>query len=227
MGGVTVRLIFEADESVDSRALGRPFAQHTVTRVSDERGLAHFDRLNANREIRAELLAPGVESSWRPVLESVPALAAGERRTATMLLRATTDVHALLLDQYGAPVSGTTMLLLPDSDEAPRYFGHGWGAPAELKATTDRNGHCQWKAVPAGRWLAVPRMEREDLPMPMDEGLELSELVAPMPIAVELTGVHPIHNLQATLWRGLYVSCLLYTSPSPRDQRGSRMPSSA
>ena len=25
----------------------------------------------------------------------------------------------------------------------------------------------------------------------------------------------------------LYLSCLLYTSPSPRDQRGSRMPSSA
>ena len=26
---------------------------------------------------------------------------------------------------------------------------------------------------------------------------------------------------------GLLVGCLLYTSPSPRDQRGSRMPSSA
>ena len=25
----------------------------------------------------------------------------------------------------------------------------------------------------------------------------------------------------------LYMTCLLYTSPSPRDQRGSRMPSSA
>ena len=26
---------------------------------------------------------------------------------------------------------------------------------------------------------------------------------------------------------GLYISCLLYTSPSPRDNSGSRMPSSA
>ena len=26
---------------------------------------------------------------------------------------------------------------------------------------------------------------------------------------------------------GMYIICLLYTSPSPRDQRGSRMPSSA
>ena len=29
------------------------------------------------------------------------------------------------------------------------------------------------------------------------------------------------------LWAGWFQSCLLYTSPSPRDQRGSRMPSSA
>ena len=28
-------------------------------------------------------------------------------------------------------------------------------------------------------------------------------------------------------WNGDNLSCLLYTSPSPRDQRGSRMPSSA
>ena len=28
-------------------------------------------------------------------------------------------------------------------------------------------------------------------------------------------------------WNGLNNDCLLYTSPSPRDQRGSRMPSSA
>ena len=30
-----------------------------------------------------------------------------------------------------------------------------------------------------------------------------------------------------TIHRILYTPCLLYTSPSPRDQRGSRMPSSA
>ena len=29
------------------------------------------------------------------------------------------------------------------------------------------------------------------------------------------------------LQRGIFGGCLLYTSPSPRDQRGSRMPSSA
>ena len=34
----------------------------------------------------------------------------------------------------------------------------------------------------------------------------------------------PVVHLNLT---GLLESCLLYTSPSPRDQRGSRMPSSA
>ena len=29
------------------------------------------------------------------------------------------------------------------------------------------------------------------------------------------------------IWKTLFPPCLLYTSPSPRDQRGSRMPSSA
>ena len=31
----------------------------------------------------------------------------------------------------------------------------------------------------------------------------------------------------STINNGLYISCLLYTSPSPRDKRQSRMPSSA
>ena len=32
---------------------------------------------------------------------------------------------------------------------------------------------------------------------------------------------------KAWKWLASYLDCLLYTSPSPRDQRGSRMPSSA
>ena len=34
-------------------------------------------------------------------------------------------------------------------------------------------------------------------------------------------------NQERWLLLNVYQSCLLYTSPSPRDQRGSRMPSSA
>ena len=34
-------------------------------------------------------------------------------------------------------------------------------------------------------------------------------------------------DLYRFIWDGRLLTCLLYTSPSPRDQRGSRMPSSA
>ena len=44
---------------------------------------------------------------------------------------------------------------------------------------------------------------------------------------------YPVEFCEAFVDRGFFVirmdnrDCLLYTSPSPRDQRGSRMPSSA
>ena len=45
-------------------------------------------------------------------------------------------------------------------------------------------------------------------------------------IEVDVSDVEP--GTQITVkWLGKPVFCLLYTSPSPRDQRGSRMPSSA
>ena len=37
----------------------------------------------------------------------------------------------------------------------------------------------------------------------------------------------PVNALGAAVRQGLLVACLLYTSPSPRDKRQSRMPSSA
>ena len=44
-------------------------------------------------------------------------------------------------------------------------------------------------------------------------------------VGVMLTFIHScgskVHNVRKI------INCLLYTSPSPRDQRGSRMPSSA
>ena len=49
---------------------------------------------------------------------------------------------------------------------------------------------------------------------------EINELISAVYSLVHLTDAPTLSDL-------LFGSCLLYTSPSPRDQRGSRMPSSA
>ena len=64
----------------------------------------------------------------------------------------------------------------------------------------------------------------------------------PEPVVVQIVGTDPIELAQAAKYNvangaqiidinmgcpAKKVCCLLYTSPSPRDQRGSRMPSSA
>ena len=45
--------------------------------------------------------------------------------------------------------------------------------------------------------------------------------------ALSLYVAYHVRRARALLWRELLVLCLLYTSPSPRDKRQSRMPSSA
>ena len=45
-------------------------------------------------------------------------------------------------------------------------------------------------------------------------------------IGIRLTEVRVVNDVPAAIVEAVN-TCLLYTSPSPRDQRGSRMPSSA
>ena len=54
-------------------------------------------------------------------------------------------------------------------------------------------------------------------------GMQAVTLLAPNDFIKE----HVKQNYDSIIKQYLSRSCLLYTSPSPRDQRGSRMPSSA
>ena len=49
--------------------------------------------------------------------------------------------------------------------------------------------------------------------------------ISSAPIVIEDVNINLINNIKTN--QDLNIPCLLYTSPSPRDQRGSRMPSSA
>ena len=65
--------------------------------------------------------------------------------------------------------------------------------------------------------------------IPVGHVLETSQL--PGVVMLELDGILSVSNGDAVVLHGVDTAwaqtCLLYTSPSPRDQRGSRMPSSA
>ena len=81
--------------------------------------------------------------------------------------------------------------------------------------------------------MMADRLKSVDLELDLNE--ETKEEHAP--VKVEITGepAHPetfdykrtITNFIEMERLKLITYCLLYTSPSPRDQRGSRMPSSA
>ena len=57
----------------------------------------------------------------------------------------------------------------------------------------------------------------------------LQEIVNPDAVRLGIQGIYKNRSelAQKTPFETLFKLCLLYTSPSPRDQRGSRMPSSA
>ena len=59
------------------------------------------------------------------------------------------------------------------------------------------------------------------------EAQAIQELANDLPVDF-CSAVEQVLNCQgAVIVSGVGKACLLYTSPSPRDQRGSRMPSSA
>ena len=53
------------------------------------------------------------------------------------------------------------------------------------------------------------------------------EILSVQNISLSFGGVKALTEISFNLIKGEVRACLLYTSPSPRDQRGSRMPSSA
>ena len=68
--------------------------------------------------------------------------------------------------------------------------------------------------------------ETESLPGALPQGQNSPQNCAYGLYAEQLSG-SPFTAPRGTNERSWLYSCLLYTSPSPRDQRGSRMPSSA
>ena len=95
------------------------------------------------------------------------------------------------------------------------------------------------KNNPMDRWI-ISRLQKliTEVKIEMDR-YDLNRSVAPFVGFIDLLTNWYIRRSRRRFWKSgqdqdkneayatLYTVCLLYTSPSPRDQRGSRMPSSA
>lgn len=204
VAGVAVRLTVEHASRPIIQALHGQ-GQHHITRSTDETGSAFFERVNVNANIRVALCASDNPAAWQFAEDPLPALVGGERRELTLDLRGRTDVHGIALDQHGAPAAGIEMCLFQDSGQLPGYLQRGYSSQALRRTTVAPDGRFRWEGVPAGRWLAAPRMERDHLGRLSEEELDWSKLVAPIPTAFTLSGTEPVHSLPIELHRGLYV----------------------
>ena len=96
--------------------------------------------------------------------------------------------------------AGVTVGPATIGDQQGRYRMPAMGAHEGRRAVVTRHDHDVWRQLVDSR----------------DHGVQLLD---PFHLAIEIA------VLARTV--GVFEICLLYTSPSPRDQRGSRMPSSA
>ena len=102
-------------------------------------------------------------------------------------------------------------------------------------ANTKRDAQGRVYLYPSANGTLHPKVEYT---LPQLHGAETSPLesltgpVSKVPVAVQAVAINDGQLAEAILnlspeQQLRYMYCLLYTSPSPRDQRGSRMPSSA
>ena len=80
---------------------------------------------------------------------------------------------------------------------------------------------------PALRLALVEHARPQDLRCVLDDGVVHLRPVTPSPADADADAAESVEATAAIGLPAAIRTCLLYTSPSPRDQRGSRMPSSA
>ena len=107
--------------------------------------------------------------------------------------------------------STTNATPVAQAHEGHDHEGHGNTEPGQVTATPDAVAAEQEAKGPEISHTLVPLPGKESVAPKITQKTTIEFRTTAGPIVIE---VYP-------------EACLLYTSPSPRDQRGSRMPSSA
>ena len=122
---------------------------------------------------------------------------------------------------YHSTVSKDTMLRKPELSEVRKNlleYGREFYAQLAKQSEGSMDGEDRWQLALAVQDLADITADTGAL----DETIAINQQVVDL-----LVEVHKEFPDDPKKTRKLADTCLLYTSPSPRDQRGSRMPSSA
>ena len=121
---------------------------------------------------------------------------------------------------HGVPMGPALTLELTKNYPAFEYHQHGVVQASPPLAVQGIAAEWERIRVPASGFLA--------LAAPSETSVDLEVTVLGMDGEPSVAGVIARRGWKRhEKGRGLIGGCLLYTSPSPRDQRGSRMPSSA
>ena len=150
------------------------------------------------------------------------------QQSGNALTRVTKDIEYLASDELGGRKPGTPEMKLSEDYIIEAYRQAG------LKDPTETGKYMQTMEVGSQKQIAegsasLVLTSPEGKEIELAEGKQYSLLLGrgKFDVDAELAFVGYGISAEEELNFDEYADCLLYTSPSPRDQRGSRMPSSA
>ena len=179
------------------------YAPASCSKTDEQVACDYFLAQDKNQEL--EILVNAVQS----VLATLPSV----NDKVAILVRARTQLEAVLpaLDKAGVAYTGLDIQPLAEQQAVIDVL-------ALCKAICRLDDRISWLSLLRGPWCGLSLKEIKKLAGNQELSV-WSQLQSRS---------KPLENSQSQQRLQRFVgTCLLYTSPSPRDQRGSRMPSSA
>ena len=152
-----------------------------------------------------------------PAGTRLKSLSKGQRAKVALALATAHDPELLILDE---PTSGLDPMVR-------RKFLESMVDRAAMGRTVLLSSHQINEVERVADWVGIVHQGKMKLVQPLDVLRQSTYIVTATIDDPAATVALPPGEVLTESQNGRQMRCLLYTSPSPRDQRGSRMPSSA
>ena len=210
------RRVAELEARLGVRLLQRTTRKLSLTEVG-EAYLRHCQAMRESAQAAADTVAQVQTTPRGTIRVSCP---------VTLAQTVVAELMPRFLAQY--PEVRIDMLV---SNRAVNLVEEGIDVALRVRPSVDDSGSMVVKRLDHTTQILVASPElliRQGTPKTLDDLAKLDSIAMSAPdgrSTWNLIGPGGVH--QQVQHTPRYVACLLYTSPSPRDQRGSRMPSSA